>query len=145
MAREIALPGLNIQFPISQMILSGEKTVETRTYPLPGKYKSKPILLIETPGNNKTFRTRASGIVVFGESFPYHSKKEFYADFNRHKVDESSIWAWKGKRKWGWPIERFIAFKIPVEISQKRGIVFTTKIQIALDSKLPSSWFSLSL
>ena len=32
---------LNVQYPISQDILSGEKTIETRTYVIPEKYLGK--------------------------------------------------------------------------------------------------------
>ena len=42
----LVLNGINIQFPISQLILSGDKTVETRTYPIPERYLGVDLALI---------------------------------------------------------------------------------------------------
>lgn len=49
------LCGINIQFPISQLIVDGSKTIETRTYPIPDHYIGKEMILIETPGKIKSF------------------------------------------------------------------------------------------
>src|SRR4051812_13695267 len=72
------LPAINVQFPISQLILSGQKTVETRTYPIPRQWISQPMWIIETPGKTGTFKARAIGVVTFGNSFRYKDKKTFY-------------------------------------------------------------------
>lgn len=124
-----SLPAINIQYPISHLILAGEKIVETRTYPLPEKYIGKDLFLIETPGKKGKFKARVVGIIRFTKSFRYESKKEFYRDFKRHQVDETSPWAWSEKPKWGWPIESIRSIDCR-PFKEKTGIVFTKKVTI---------------
>lgn len=123
--------GINIQWPISQLILSGEKTIETRTYPISEKYIGKELLIIETPGKKGNFKSRIAGIVIFGKSFPYESKAAFYKDQAFHKVDQDSIWAWNNsKPKHGWPIIKMVRFKKTMPLKKRSGIVYSTNIQI---------------
>jgi hypothetical protein len=124
------LPGINIQYPISQLIVNGSKIIETRTYPLPTKYLGKDLFLFETPGPDGHFRARVIAIIRFSNSFKYASKKKFYEDSKRHLVNEDSPWSWKEKPKWGWKVESVSPLKKPVEIAQRRGIVFTSSISI---------------
>ena len=52
----VSLPGLNIQWPFSQLILSGVKTVEVRSYALGCRNIARPgveMWLVETPGDAK--------------------------------------------------------------------------------------------
>ena len=53
LAQQVTLRGLNIQFPFSQLVLLGAKTIEARTYRL-GKgniaQAGEEMFLIETPG-----------------------------------------------------------------------------------------------
>jgi hypothetical protein len=42
---------LEVQKPFSQFILLGQKTIETREYPLPTELQNVPILLLETNSN----------------------------------------------------------------------------------------------
>ena len=128
------LPGINIQFPISAHIVSGEKIIETRTYGIPEHYLNKEIILVETPGKSKEFEARAVAIIKFSDSFKYKHENEFYKDINRHLVDKDSPWAWKkDKPKWGWALEVIKVFKYPVLVKEKRGIVFTKEISIVAD------------
>ena len=49
----VSLPGLNVQWPFSQLILSGDKTVEVRPYALGWRNIGRPgveMWLVETPG-----------------------------------------------------------------------------------------------
>lgn len=123
------LPGINIQFPISQLILSGDKTVETRTYPLPANYVNQPLYLVETPGKEGKFASRVVAIVRFGEPFLYKNEEEFYADHKRHKVDPKSPWRWNEKAKWGWPILEVCKVKTST-LKQRPGIKFTKQIDL---------------
>ena len=123
------LPGLNIQFPISSLIVSGEKTVETRTYPMPTSYIGKEILIVETPGK-RGFKARVTAIAVFGPSFLYKSKAEFYRDFPRHRVDKNSKWAWAEKPKWGWPVLSVKKIPKPIEVLAPIGIRFTKEVRL---------------
>jgi hypothetical protein len=129
--RKRSYPGINIQFPISQLIISGKKTVETRTYPIPSHYVGIEMALIETPGKKGNFTARVIGIVRFGPSFKYKSKKEFYSDFKRHHVTADSPWAWTGnKKKWGWPVEMIKPLNSTIPIKKRTGIKFTKSIEL---------------
>lgn len=137
MKKKISLPGLNVQYPISQDILLGKKTIETRFYPLPKKYLKRPMWLIETPGEIGDFKARASAIITFDSFFEYKSKKEFYADTQKHLVAKDSAWAWNDdKNKWGWIISNIQPLHEFIEIKQRRGILFTSEITLLLPSSV---------
>lgn len=121
--------GINIQYPISQLIIDGKKTLETRTYPIPEEYLNKDMVLIETPGKEGKFKARIIAIIKFTDCFQYKTKKEFYSDCHRHCVTADSIWAWKEGNKWGWELEIIKIFPaIPAPL--KKGIRYTKKIII---------------
>lgn len=123
--------GINIQYPISELILSGKKTIETRTYPIPKHYIGKEMVLIETPGKRGKFKARMVGLIRFSESFRYGSKREFYKDAGRHCVTPDSVWAWEGGvAKWGWPVEVLRVFPEPLPLQKRAGIKFSTGIQL---------------
>ena len=122
--------GINIQYPISQLILNGEKTVETRTYPIPEKYIEQDMLLIETPGKSGRFKSRIIGVIKFTNCFQYKSKKEFYLQQNKHCVSKESVWAWESGDKWGWNVEIIKKVSPPIEYTKKKGIKFTLNIEI---------------
>ncbi|WP_041576781.1 hypothetical protein [Bdellovibrio bacteriovorus] len=131
MKKEITLPGLNIQYPISQEIRLGNKTVETRFYPIPKKYLNIPMWLIETPGSVGNFSARAIAVVIFDSCFEYTSEAAFYKDSNRHLVDRKSDWKWdKKKNKWGWTISKIYPLKQSIPVSKRRGIVYTNSIKL---------------
>lgn len=125
---------INIQYPISELILSGEKTIETRTYPIPKKYIGVPLLVVETPGKNGDFKARIVGIIQFQESFKYKDKKAFYKDESKHKVNPTSPWRWDKKAKWGWPIKSIKRFKKSQVAEFKKGIIFTAGVRLNAQS-----------
>ncbi len=113
------------------MILSGEKTIETRKYPIPAHLINKDLLIIETPGKTGDFKARIIGTVTFGESFRYSNKNEFYADVKKHRVTPDSVWKWvSGVQKFGWPILRVKAFSEYKVAPDKKGIKFTKNIYL---------------
>ena len=122
--------GINIQYPISKIIVSGKKTIETRTYPLPEKYINVPLALVETPGKTGTFKSRVIAIVTFDNCFRYKNKTEFYLDSKKHCIDQKSPWAWAEKPKWGWNIKKITLLKTPEQLKQRPGIVFSNNIEI---------------
>ncbi len=130
MNKRKTIPGINIQYPISQLIVDGTKTVETRTYPIPLKFVGKPMAIIETPGINGKFKARVIGVVIFKDCFKYESEIDFYKDKSRHCVDSDSIWAWSAKPKWGWIISEVTKFKNPIPAPKKKGIQFTKSVKI---------------
>jgi hypothetical protein len=122
--------GINIQWPISETILNGRKTIETRTYPLPQKYLNKELLLIETPGSEGKFKARIIAIIVFTDCFEYKNKNEFYKQKNLHLVTPDSKWAWSNKVKFGWKLKLVKKFNKPIKAPLRKGIKFTNNIQI---------------
>lgn len=127
-----AYTGINIQWPISDLILKGKKTIETRTYPIPPKFVGQELVLIETPGKKGGFDARMVAIIVFGESFKYPSEKAFYKDTKKHGVTPDSEWAWKKDiGKWGWPIKSIKVFKKPTPVPKdKRGIRYRSELKV---------------
>ena len=124
-------PGINIQFPISALILDGEKSIETRTYPLPKKYIRKWMVIIETPGKQGDFTARLVGLIQFDASFMYKNEAEFSEDYSKHRVSRASPWKWqKGKSKWGWPILSFKKFQKSLPAPKNKGIKYTATIEV---------------
>lgn len=120
--------GINIQWPISDLILNGEKVIETRTYPIPKKYIDKPLAFIETPGPGGHFQARIRAIICFSESFAYECENDFYSDVELHKVNPESKWRWVDEKpKWGWPIRYCTVFSEPCSAPSKKGIIFTSR------------------
>jgi len=128
MSNQFHYTAINIQYPISEKILEGEKVIETRRYPLPDKYLNQALLLMETPGKTKKFKSRIIGIIKFTECFQYQSKKQFYADVDKHCVTKDSIWAWQEGDKWGWRVEVIQKISPPITYKGNKGIIFTNNI-----------------
>ena len=122
--------GINIQFPISRLILARKKIIETRTYPIPPKYLGKDLLMIETPGPKGDFKARVVAIIRFSSCKKYESRSEFYRDFNKHQISESSPWSYdSAKGKWGWHIAEVKVIRKSVSIKKRLGIKFTTNLE----------------
>ena len=126
------ITGINIQTPWSSMLINGVKTVETRTYHLPDKYIGQELALIETPGKKGKFKSRVIGTITFSYSFQYPNKETWQDDFDRHCVPiDDPIYNWKYyKDKFGWVVGRVKKFEKPIDITQRKGIIFTTGIQL---------------
>jgi len=122
--------GINIQYPISQLIISGKKTIETRTYKIPNKYLDQAMLLIETPGKTGKFKSRMIAIIKFTECFQYQSKQQFYAQEHLHCVSKNSDWAWQKGEKWGWRVAVIKTIQPAITFLGKKGIVYTNNIII---------------
>jgi hypothetical protein len=120
--------GINIQWPISELILTGKKTIETRTYPIPNHYLNKEMILIETPGKKGNFKSRMRGIILFTDCFEYENKSAFYKDSKKHCVTPNSEWAWIDKPKWGWKVEIKKLFPKPLPLQKRAGIKFSRGI-----------------
>jgi hypothetical protein len=125
--------GINIQYPISRLILEGSKTIETRTYPIPKNYIGQEMALVETPGKEGGFKSRVVAIIKFGSSFKYESKSKFYLDTYRHCVTPDSQWAWDPKKeKWGWSVLEVRALKKPIPITKRIGIKYTKDLLLKI-------------
>ena len=134
--RDLVIPGVNIQWPWSRLILEGQKTVETRGYPLPEKYLNQDLAIIETPGpKGKKFgiaESRIIGIVRFSGSFKYESFEDWAEDHDRHRVavNDPTFAFSKDQEKWGWIISEVTELKKTRPAPAKRGIVFATNCEI---------------
>lgn len=120
------MTGINIQAPWSGLLIDGEKSVETRSYPLPQKYEGVELALIETPGKKRNFKSRIIGTITFSHCFQYHNKNDWINDYNRHKVNEhDENYGWKYyKPKYGWVVSKIVKFKEPVDVLKRQGIIF---------------------
>jgi hypothetical protein len=126
------MTGLNIQTPWSELLINGVKTVETRSYRLPEKYVGEELALIETPGRYGRFKARIIGTITFSHSFKYPDQKAWQDDHNRHCVAiDDPIYNWKDdKPKYGWVVCSVKKFDEPLDISGKRGIIFTNNLTL---------------
>lgn len=124
--------GLNVRFPWSTLLISGVKTVETRSYPLSKKYEGVPLALIETPGKYGRFKSRIICTITFSHSFEYPDKNSWKDDYNRHKVEEGDEFCdWKeDKKKYGWVVSSISKLEQPVCPPSKKGIIFTKNCKI---------------
>lgn len=132
-----SIPGLNIQWPWSQLLLSGKKTIETRGYPLPDRLIGLEMAIIETPGPKGKAEAgieeaRIVGLIIFDKIHLYNSQILWEKDESKHLVFKSDLsYAW-GKRKivWGWNVKSVTPFAQPVNAPRKKGIVFTKVCKI---------------
>lgn len=128
------MTGINIQYPWSDMLINGDKCVETRTYSLPEKYVGEELALIETPGKKGKFKARIVGTITFSHSFKYNNKEEWMEDHPRHLVElEDKSYGWnENKHKYGWVVCDINKFDEAQPAPKKKGIIFTHNCEIAV-------------
>jgi hypothetical protein len=129
----VILPGINIQAPWAQAIVSGRKVIETRFYPLPEKWVGQPLVILETPGKARHFKRRVAGFVVFEKSWCYADKASFAQDRAKHLVDpDDPLFGWKhdDKPKWAWPIRWVEAYQQPLPTDFRAGIRYARTVEI---------------
>ncbi len=130
MTEKKSYPGINIQWPYSEWILEGKKTIETRSYPIPPKYLGKEMVLIETPGKKGHFKARMRGVIVFTQCFMYENETSFYLDQARHLVIKKSDYSWNSKCKWGWVFNVKAIFPECILLEKRHGVKFTNDVFI---------------
>ena len=130
------MTGINIQTPWSELLINGDKSVETRSYPLPEKYMGEELALIETPGRYGRFKARIIGTIIFSHSFKYPDQRAWQDDYNRHCVAvDDPIYNWKDdKPKYGWVVSKVTKFDKPLDIRKRKGIIFTSGIKLKKES-----------
>ena len=123
--RDKKLPGLNVQAPWARLLLDGKKTIETRTYALPEKYRDQDLWLIETPGRLGKFKARVIGVIRFSECKQYKSAAAFYDDSNLHLIElGTEDYAWRpGVQKFGW-IVASVKNSTEFDAPTPRGIIY---------------------
>lgn len=132
-----SLTGINIQWPWSEHLLNGSKTIETRSYQLPESLKNIELAVIETPGPNGKknagiLKARIIGTIIFEDSFQYKTKKQWLSDHNKHLVEpDDELFAYTSKKeKWGWSIKSFTKLDKPVPPPTKRGIILAKNCKV---------------
>ncbi len=106
--------GLELQLPFSELLISGEKTIETRNYEIPSNLLYRHILIIESKKGkdgvsavgsicrNETDdpdgNIRIIGSVVFGECIEYFTEEEWRRDADQHRVPIGSAYDWPTTR-----------------------------------------------
>lgn len=122
---------LEIQVPWAQLLLSGVKSIETRSYPLPPQLLGVPIGVLESPagGGLAAHGLNAGnllGIVVFRECKGYTTREAWAADCGQHCVPVSATPAEHGwvepvvpgeATKWGWVVSAALLFDAPQPVS----------------------------
>mmetsp|Transcript_8523 Transcript_8523/g.10777 ORF Transcript_8523/g.10777 Transcript_8523/m.10777 type:complete len:149 (+) Transcript_8523:87-533(+) len=100
--------GLLVAGKWPKLLLSGEKTIETRTYPLPDKYLNKPIYIIEDSESLQQLQKKATvaGIVTFSGCFAWKTKEDWAADADKHCVKlNHEEFGWNDTEiKYGWRV-----------------------------------------
>jgi hypothetical protein len=114
LAQRLTLRGLNIQYPFSQLILEGHKTIEARRYSLGHRKIANPgeeLFLIETPQKcagaactgdaalgPEPQEASVVGTIEFSHSTEYSEREEFRSDADKHCVREGAKgYDWSGE------------------------------------------------
>jgi hypothetical protein len=131
------IPGINIQWPWSQLLITSQKTVETRSYPLPEKYIGRELAVIETPGKRGLqeagiTKARIIGTITFSYSKAYGNEQEWLEDRPRHRIESNDPnFKWSSdKPKYAWVVKDVAVLKNPIPAPKKRGIVFASDCKI---------------
>ena len=131
------LTGINIQWPWSEYLLKGLKTIETRSYKLPESLKNVELAIIETPGSSGKklagiLKARIIGTIIFEDSFEYKTKKQWLSDYSRHLVEpDNRLFAYSTKNeKWGWIVKSTIRLDRSVPPPTKRGIILAKNCKV---------------
>ena len=110
---------LEVQQPWADLLLNGEKTVETRTYPFPPWLWGDKIDVLQaaegTPGVSAVPdsvysgdpRFQLAGWIEVQKCFKYASREEWASDTDRHRVpiDEAGAYGWSDDRDlYGWVV-----------------------------------------
>jgi hypothetical protein len=133
----VTLPGINIQAPWTEAIVSERKVIETRFYPMPRKWVGYPLAIIETPGKAGRFKRRIAGLVIFGQSWCYADKEAFARDREKHLVDpDDPVLGWREDTtpKWAWPVRWVEAYQQPLPPGFRAGIRYARAVEICRPS-----------
>ena len=115
--------GININDDLqnfTDLILSGEKTIETRNKNTLKSLVNITVGIIKT-GKNK--QALLVGLMRLAEPKVYLSKPEFRKDKNKHLIKPNSKFDFVEGKKFGYPIVKTYKFREAIPVFS-RGIVF---------------------
>jgi hypothetical protein len=131
------LDGINIQWPWSELLVSGKKVIETRSYPLPERLKGVELAVIETPGPKGKreagiAKARIIGTIIFDGSYQYKSRSHWLREKAKHLVtpDDKQFKYLLNKKKYAWTVGQVNRFSSPLPPPSKRGIVIAKNCKV---------------
>jgi len=144
LAQQLTLRGLNINYPFSQLILQGTKTIEARTFPLGHRNIANPgeeLFLIETLGPKNVLgavlgdqavgpppqHAQVVGTVAFGSSRPYASTSAWKNERQKHRIKKGGRYDWNGSGEMhAWHVEKARRFSEPMDAGPKTQTGYPT-------------------
>ena len=143
LAQQLVLRGLNIQYPFSQLILTGDKTIEARRYALGHLNIARPgeeQFIIETPGKGVSAalvgeaavgpRPRVAQVVgtaIFSKSSQYTSARSWSQDRPKHRIAQGSTHDCSGEGEMhAWHVAEVKRFREPVPAGAKSQVGYGT-------------------
>jgi len=120
------------------MLLSGQKTVETRAYPLPAALIGRPLYVVESgsgvarksslpdqvPAGHASLRI--CGTATFKASDEYPSRAAWLADEAEHCVPADSPYAMQDDHTnpvYAWRVEAVVALETPLPVPAMRRVM----------------------
>jgi len=140
---QIRVPGINVRWPWARRIVSGEKSIETRGYPIPVHLLNRPLAVIETGAKSVSpskggSKARIIGLAIFSRCYKYSSKREWAEDASRHlvKPDDKSFPFEATNEKWAWIVAEVFLLPDEPEAPKKRGIVYAKECSLMVPGHL---------
>ena len=137
------LPGLNINWPFSQLILAGVKTAEARAYDLGYHNIAHPhveMWLMETPGDAKAItkgwalagdariaprpqHAQIVGSLTFSRADRYESLESFRSERECHRIGQGGAYDWQGAGDmYAWRVSGTRRLVQPVPQPGRKGV-----------------------
>lgn len=128
--------------PFSQLLISGEKSVETRDFPLPEQYIRTPIVLVQSKGPDTPADSLvAIGQIQFTRCFEYADRSQWLADYGRHCVepDHAMFGFTPGEPKFGWNVEVLERWHDTVKVGDYTKTGYQSFLDLSLRDLPPRS------
>ncbi len=122
---------INIREPFATLIVSGQKTVETRRYALPLHIRGERVAVVATNGRRGPAAV-VVGTVVFDACEKYDDYEAWLAAADKHRVSKHSLYKYEPTRPtFGWSISEARRLIKPVPCGTiRRGIIFTNDLKL---------------
>mmetsp|Transcript_7590 Transcript_7590/g.10249 ORF Transcript_7590/g.10249 Transcript_7590/m.10249 type:complete len:207 (-) Transcript_7590:373-993(-) len=128
---------LEVQRPWSRKLVTLEKTVEIRGYPLPKEFKGLWIEILETPrssvvssvpdklleGTDESEELYLVGRVLISDVKEYKSIEEFNKDASLHMAGDSEFGFREGKPCFGWTVKQAERYDCPKPCPSMQRVV----------------------